>query len=126
MTGTGFYLGLLGRAGVFALVLWLDVHPEYSCAVDLSSAARVSMFLFHQIACPVLILIVYFQVCLWATNTRSTFTNIHTRVYQLHLYMYAYIHTHEYEVILSIYTTSSYSDFLLHYSEQRSSSTTLL
>ena len=95
MTGTGFYLGLLGRAGVFALVLWLDLHPEFSCAVHLTPAARVCMFLFHQIACPVLILIVYFQVCLWATHTRSTFTNMHQRVYKLHLYMYVYIHTHE-------------------------------
>ena len=71
VTGTGFYLGLLGRAGVFALVLWLDLHPEFSCAVHLTPAARVCMFLFHQIACPVLILIVYFQVCLWATHTHG-------------------------------------------------------
>ena len=41
-----------------------DIDPISECAVDLPIAGRIFMFVFHQLACPILILVVYLQACL--------------------------------------------------------------
>ena len=50
---------------VFGVVLWTDVQPLTMCSTELSAGARAAMFLFHQLACPGLILIVYYQLSSW-------------------------------------------------------------
>ncbi len=34
------------RAGIFGLLLWLDIQPLAECAADLSDVARVAMLIF--------------------------------------------------------------------------------
>lgn len=64
-SGGGFYVGLVVRAVAFALVLYFDIQPITHCASGLPAAARILMFLFHQMACPLLVIIVYLQMVSW-------------------------------------------------------------
>jgi len=74
--GRGFYLGLLGRTAVFALVIYFDIEPRFNCASELPAAARITMFLFHQMACPLLILIVYLQLVSWLRDRSNILSRL--------------------------------------------------
>jgi class 3 adenylate cyclase len=72
MEGMWFYLGLLVRnLVVFGVVLWSDILPLTGCSTNLSGGAKAAMFLFHQLACPFLILIVYYQLSSWMKDRRE-------------------------------------------------------
>jgi len=78
MDGMWFYLGLLVRnLVVFGVVLWSDVLPLTGCSTNLSGGAKAAMFLFHQLACPFLILIVYYQLCSWLRDRREILQRLH-------------------------------------------------
>ncbi len=59
------------RAGIFGLLLWLDIQPLAECAADLSDVARIAMLIFIYLFCkqkypalmPLLYVSSYYCIC---------------------------------------------------------------
>ena len=69
------------RAGIFGLLLWLDIQPLAECAADLSDVARVAMLIFfkkkYQTLMPILYVSSYYCICIFILLYMCPLTTIY-------------------------------------------------